>query len=163
MEMTKKEMEIKIRELIAELAPEGTQFVWGRAKNSFGHCSYKKWRPTNTYFDFKITISYELAKINTWERVRLTVLHEIAHARTAGHGHDAVWKRECIAIGGDGKVRYDGTDTVIPDKTKKFVGTCPRCGHKFLRDRRVYGYCCDRTQPIQWALNLPDRKELAYG
>lgn len=150
--MTRAEMELKIKELIREYAPKGTTFTWGRAKQSFGHCAYRYNRITGTYFDFKITISYPLASINTWERVRLTVLHEIAHARTAGHGHDAVWRRECLALGGDGRRCYDSTNTVIPT-TKKFIGTCPKCGHQFKRDRRVYGWCCDKNYPIKWRLN----------
>ena len=150
--MTKAEMTEKIVELINELAPKGTQFAWGRAKTSFGHCAYRYNRYTGQYFGFKITISYPLASINTWERVRLTVLHEIAHARTAGHGHDAVWRRECLALGGDGNRCYDSTNTVIPT-TKKFIGTCPKCGHQFKRDRRVNGYCCDRNYPIEWRVN----------
>lgn len=36
-------------------------------------------------------------------RFRNTMLHEIAHALVGtGHGHDDVWKKKCLEIGGDG-------------------------------------------------------------
>ena len=47
-----------------------------------------------------IELSVFLVDRNGPEEVRDTILHEIAHALVGpGHGHDAVWKRQCIEIG----------------------------------------------------------------
>ena len=147
----------KIVELINRYAPKGTQFAWDNARSRFGQCIYKYNRCTRQYYDFKITISYPLAKQNDWETIKKTVLHEIAHARTQGHHHDRVWVRECIAIGGDGERCYrdtnQGGDVVaIP---KKYIGVCPCCGAKFPRNRRTNNaYHCNRNQLIVWKLNV---------
>ena len=153
--MTTAEMTVEIKKLINQYAPVGTAFKWGRATKAFGYCSYKRDRRTGKYYDFVITISHPLASRNTWEVVKRTVLHEIAHARTAGHHHDKVWQRECLAIGGDGKRCYTpdrcGGDVVsVP---YKYIGVCPCCGKKFPRNRRTNGYHCNRLQPIVWKLN----------
>lgn len=154
--MTKAEMESRIREMIRELAPVGTTFRWGTAKRRFGSCGYTRNRLTGECYNFKITISYSLACMNTWEEVRKVVLHEIAHARTPGHHHDRVWVRECLAIGGDGKRCYDtveqgGGVNVMPHK---YIGVCPKCGARFPRNRRTNGaYHCDRAYKIVWTVN----------
>lgn len=153
--MTLTEMAVEIRALIKKYAPEGTTFAWDRATSRFGCCSYKRNRLTGEYFGFRITISRQLALRNTWDVVKLTVLHEIAHSRTPGHNHDRVWQRECIRIGGDGKRCYRNTEQggAVISIPKKYTGTCPRCGMTVQRDRRCNGYHCDRFSPIVWKLN----------
>lgn len=42
--------------------------------------------------------------------VQDTILHEIAHALTPGHGHNRVWKRKALEIGCSGKVDCDVQD-----------------------------------------------------
>lgn len=34
-----------------------------------------------------------------------TILHEIAHILTKGHGHDSVWRKKFIELGGNGKIK----------------------------------------------------------
>lgn len=154
--MTVNEMTREIIKLIDTYAPRGTKFKWDKATSRFGSCRYKYNRNTHRYYNFVITISYPLASRNEWEEVRNTVLHEIAHARTPGHNHDATWKRECLAIGGDGKRCYRNTEqggTVIAIP-KKYIGTCPCCGQTFMRDRIRKGtYHCNRHQTIVWKIN----------
>lgn len=160
--MDKSEMEIRIRIMIKELAPKGTKFVWGRAKKQFGCCSYRYNRLTGEFFDFKITISLPIASLNTWEEVEKCVIHEIAHARTPRHGHDAVWKKECLALGGDGKRCYtpESRGGVIkqPPQNRlgyKYIGVCICCGKTFPRNRRTMNaYHCNRNYPIKWKLNI---------
>lgn len=79
---------------------------------------------------------------NPWDEVVMTIRHEVAHALTIGHGHDATWARKCIELGGNGK-QFNTTAQL----TRKFVGTCPKCDRKIQRDRRnlrqACGKCCD--------------------
>lgn len=149
------ELRRNIIDLIEKYAPEGTTFAWDNATTRFGCCHYSYNRYLNKYYGFKITISYPLASRNTWDVVKLTVLHEIAHARAPGHNHDAVWRRECLKIGGDGKRCYTdiengGNVNVIPTK---WLGVCPACGYTYSRNRRCNGYHCDRTKPLVWKIN----------
>lgn len=85
------------------LIQNGWKFNYGRGKKTFGTCSYTK---------KEIRISKHLARVNTEERVKLTILHEIAHALTPNHGHDNVWKVKCIEIGGNGRARFSPENTV---------------------------------------------------
>lgn len=157
-EMTILEKRNNIVELIVKLAPEGTKFEWDNANRRFGRCTYSRNRITGKWHNFKITISYELAKRNSWEVVKGVVLHEIAHANTPGHGHDAIWRRECIRLGGDGERCYsniyNGGDVVpVPPK---YIGECPICHKQFLRNRRTDGWCSacnDKRYHIVWRPN----------
>lgn len=163
MEMTMAEKRHRIMDLIAMFAPAGTKFDWDGASRRFGRCSYSKNRITGKYHDFKITISYELARRNSWEVIKGVVLHEIAHANTPGHGHDSIWRRECIRLGGDGERCYlnekmGGPVKMVPPK---FIGTCPVCGLQFGRNRRSQGAyhtgCGNRFNPIIWTENREER------
>lgn len=74
----------------------------------------------------KISLSKYFIESNTMDRVRRTILHEIAHALTEGHNHDAVWKETCLRIGGDGRTTSDPADTVAQERP--YVGYCSaRC------------------------------------
>ena len=154
--MNYSELRQNIVALIEQYAPAGTKFEWDNATRRFGSCRYSFNRYTGEYFNFRITISYPLASRNTWEVVKQTVIHEIAHARTAGHGHDAVWKRECIRLGGNGKRCYTSESEGGAVKTvpTKYIGVCPCCGQTFPRNRRSNGaYHCRRAEPIKWKVN----------
>lgn len=49
-----------------------------------------------------IQLSRSITLLNGNRMMREIILHEIAHALTPYHGHDIVWKRMAIAIGGTG-------------------------------------------------------------
>ena len=73
------------------LIEENWKFVWdNKAVRRYGQCRYRQ---------REIGITKKLALINTIEESKDVVLHEIAHALTVGHGHDAVWKRMCVKVG----------------------------------------------------------------
>ena len=129
--MTAFAYEADIRNMIKDLAPAGTQFRWSNAKRRFGSCSYRTNRATGEHYGYVIKISYPLANLNTWEEVKKVVIHEIAHARTPDHGHDRVWQRECIQLGGDGQRCYTNEEHggVVKSVQKTWIGTCPICGN----------------------------------
>lgn len=54
--------------------------------------------------EFVFNNKYINANLDNWERIKTTVLHEIAHAIVGhAHGHDRVWVNCCKSIGGDGE------------------------------------------------------------
>lgn len=101
---------------------------WGlrlsRATRTAGTCSH---------LQKVISLSGPLFALWTEDECRLTILHEIAHALTPGHGHDRVWQLKCIEIGGDGKRCYSGEKN--PIALAKYIGSCPG-GHKHTKARK---------------------------
>jgi predicted metal-dependent hydrolase len=79
-------------------------FKFDGSKRRFGQCNET---------DKQISLSRKLTFLNTPERVKRTIVHEIAHALTPRHGHDKVWKEKCIEIGGDGIRRFKSNDTIM--------------------------------------------------
>lgn len=116
----------------------------GRLTSAFGRYRYHR------YSQYKVVeLSTKLVEINDEDRVRLTILHEIAHALTEGHGHDYVWKAKLLEIGGDGKRCYSSSDTnTIERKTSRTLlrAFCPEHGDRgrfYKRVNRACGSCCN--------------------
>jgi len=100
-------------------------FQFDRAKRRLGMCSHR----TQT-----ISLSAPLTRLNDEERIRNTILHEIAHALVGpGHKHDHVWRRQARAIGCDGRTCVD-TEEIVTAPTA-WVGICPCCLTKVGRHR----------------------------
>ena len=110
-----------------------------------------------------ITLSRAFVEANEWDKVRLTVLHEIAHALTPYHSHDAVWRRKCIEIGGDGSRTAANRGVVSPEH--RYIGTCPN-GHEANRMRipkrkQSCGVCSpsfNEAYAITWSENPKYKK-----
>lgn len=81
--------ELAVR-LINTHLPEGWSFGWIKTKRSYGQCDYKL---------KQIALSSILTQHRTEHGVTQTLLHEVAHALTPGHGHDAVWRRVARQLG----------------------------------------------------------------
>ena len=75
------------------LMDQGWFFNFDRAKTRFGCCDYR---------NKVISMSKYLTPSRTFAQNRNTILHEIAHALTPGHHHDAVWEMKALEIGADG-------------------------------------------------------------
>ena len=84
--------------------------VLDRAKTRAGQCCYR----TKT-----IHISRNRIAHSSEEDVKDTILHEIAHALTPGHKHDAHWKAKAIEIGCNGQVHCQ------PFTQHRYHITCP--------------------------------------
>ena len=121
----------------------------GEAKGRLGSCSYR----TKT-----IAISMAFARINPEERIKNTILHEIAHALVGpGYSHGPVWKAMARRVGANPAAR---TDAVAPPRPpKRYVANC-MCGVQFERARKPEGnrYCngCYNRglrQPLIWHVN----------
>jgi uncharacterized protein (UPF0335 family) len=121
---TKAQVEKLTKDLMKKhgLVKDGWTFRFSKGTNCFGQCRYGTFGKKQVYKQ-EISISEPLSKVNTLERVKMTVLHEIAHALTKGHGHDRVWQRKCIEIGGNGQAKWTEKDTIRVDRDKtKTIG-----------------------------------------
>lgn len=122
------------------------KFQWSRGKRVFGFCSPR----TKT-----IALSSILARINSEEQVKDTILHELAHAldwvRNKKSWHGYSWKRICVEVGAKPERCYKTSEveTVKPkyllihkDTKEVFCRyhRMPKCGtkteHLFIRSKR---------------------------
>jgi predicted SprT family Zn-dependent metalloprotease len=110
-------------QLMSEHGLAGWTFAFNRHKRSMGVCRYSVQR---------IELSIHLVDRNGADEIRDTILHEIAHALVGpDHGHDAVWKARCRAIGATPK-RCGYAD--MP--AGKWQACCRACNKVFSRHRR---------------------------
>jgi len=78
------------------------------------------------------------------EAVRDTIGHEVAHALTPGHRHDAVWRAKAIELGSNGN--RCGDSAGLKSIVHKWILTCPTHGpiglrHKAVRRNTSCSYC----------------------
>jgi hypothetical protein len=76
------------------LTQTGWKFEWDRAKQRNGQTRYS---------DRTISLSAPRTQLRDEAWVRMTIIHEIAHALVGpGYGHGATWQRKFRSLGGDG-------------------------------------------------------------
>lgn len=134
------------------LIEKGWKFEFDNAKKRFGICKY---RPKI------IGLSKILVTLNEIDKVKNTILHEIAHALTPNHGHDSIWKAKAKEIGCDGERCYKGETTNTPQS--KYIAICPNCKHTHKKHKRPRydirqscGRCSNRFNPncvLDWKIN----------
>lgn len=108
-----------INTLFNQYKLDGWSWELDNAKRRFGCCHYSK---------KLITLSKEYVKTFDTNRIRLTILHEIAHMLVGfSEHHNKVWKQKCIEIGGNGKRCGTGKFTM-----GKYNLICIKC-NKVLR------------------------------
>lgn len=111
------------------LLDKGWYFQYDSAKRRFGACFYH---------DRRITLSKELTSLNDVNRVKNTILHEIAHALVGlGHGHNKVWENKAIEIGCDGKRCYDSSIVATP--IPNYLAVCSNCKTEYRRMKITKG------------------------
>ena len=115
------------KQLIKEhgLDKHGWIFQYDNARRRFGCCKYRS---------RIITLSRHLTELNDEYKVRDTILHEIAHALTPGHGHDRVWRAKAISIGCNGNRCYSSKTVTTPES--KYIAVCHGCNHTHKKHRR---------------------------
>lgn len=83
----------------------GWVFKWDKAARRYGVCRYR---------GKQISVSLARARVNTVERTKRTILHEIAHALTPGQKHNNVWKQKAREIGLTNPTRcFSNDDTKV--------------------------------------------------
>ena len=118
---------------------EGWTFRFDRAKRRFGYCNYKQ---------KTITLSKEITRLNDEERVKNTLLHEIAHALLGpGYGHKWEWQNKALEIGCDAERCFNPNVVKIPKG--KYLYECPNCKKvteymRKLRRATACGPCCKK-------------------
>lgn len=115
-----------------------------RFTNTFGQYS---WRRLSNYK--VVQLSTKLVELNDEERVRLTILHEVAHALTEGHGHDRVWRAKLLEIGGDGERTYSVKNTTIVERKPRVLlqAYCEEHGNRgrtYQRRNKACSECCHK-------------------
>ena len=111
------------------LLEKGWHFEFDNAKRRFGVCNYRYKR---------IGLSKHITELNNVDRVKNTILHEIAHALVGKkHGHDWVWRAKAIEIGCDGERCYKSREVETPKS--KYEAVCVGCGHVHKRHKMVRG------------------------
>lgn len=118
-------------ELMTEhgLISDGWVFRFDRATSRAGLTNYSKQT---------ISLSRELTRIGTYDSVRDTILHEIAHALTMGDRHGARWRRKFLSLGGSGNVTYSLSDPEREEIARgaKYKSACELCGATFSASRK---------------------------
>ena len=137
---------IEARNLAHRLMDEhgllGWHFAFDNARRRGGVCIYSS-----------RTISMSRYLTAAWDedKVRETLLHEIAHALTPGHSHDAVWRRKLISMGGDGSRTH--SNATVPGR---WLAICDHCGVEAGRRHRLSARVQDTAlhsscrKPVRW-------------
>lgn len=128
------------------LAAFGWKFRLDNAKRRAGCCNYRE--KTISLSRFQLGRRSYADSLNT-------ITHEVAHALTQGHHHDAVWARKHRELGGDGKRCFQSDEV---DDTAPWIGTCAK-GKKHARYRApkpgsTWGCkCSGPVHPLTWEKN----------
>lgn len=103
-------------------------FKWGDFVDTMAKCNYK----------YKyIILSRPMTKHESnFDRVKNTILHEIAHAidyneRGIKSNHDERWQEIAKSIGCNAN-KYGDPSGIDKEKFYKWIGTCPNCNKKYF-------------------------------
>jgi len=111
------------KELMEKWGVDNWQFVWSRGKRTHGQVVVRNGADVG-----HLKLSEYLVMHNDEERVRDTILHEIAHIKAGiENKHNHVWRHWCRVVG------------ARPDR-------CPKSGYKQTAPPNFYLVCgiCDR-------------------
>jgi predicted SprT family Zn-dependent metalloprotease len=120
--MLKEEIEFLAKTLFEkhELDKQGWVFRFDTSKKRFGCCFYGR---------KVISLSLDIALLNSEEEIKETLLHEIAHALVGpGYGHGEFWKCKAKMIGASPERCYS-LDKVITPSLPKYIYVCKNCNH----------------------------------
>ena len=107
-------------------------FQFDRAKRRFGCCNFS----TKT-----ISLSRALVELNPPQKVRDTLLHEIAHALVGPRqGHNSVWREKVLEIGGEPNAHFREEEIELPQA--KLLAICPHCQKTFPTFRKRKNVAC---------------------
>jgi predicted SprT family Zn-dependent metalloprotease len=122
-------------ELLAWYGLNDWTFTFNRRKTEMGLCLYARKR---------IELSRHFVELNGTEAIQETLLHEIAHALVGpGHGHDAVWKQQCLQIGAKPE-RLCYTVTMPEGRWRAQCGYCGMLHSKHRKPKHLVGWFCAR-------------------
>lgn len=142
-----REVERLVYELMRELLPRDQYGPWGFKWD------YPRGRYGQTNYGTRmISLSKPWALARPIEETKVTIVHEIAHARLpAGTGHGPAWVAEARRLGIKGE-RCSSSSAELP---AKWVATCKNCGkenrkHRLTAQMRNGNHAC-KSCCIQYA------------
>ena len=121
-----------------EFKLKGWSLKKDHAKTRLGQCDHsKRIVSISTYF--------MRGKSCRYAKVKDTILHEIAHVLTPGHGHDRMWKNMCVKIGAS--PRICATMDIPP---RSWVMICNNCNWRkeYYRKPVLHGRVCLKCKKI---------------
>lgn len=118
------------RELLDAHNLDYVTLEWMNTTTRLGEMRYNRYRGPS-----RIRFSRKMFPYMTRAEQMNTITHEVAHALTWGLGHNHVWRRKHIELGGTGE-RCSAIDETVNEKVANWVGTCPN-GHKAFRQRET--------------------------
>ena len=128
----------------SELKLQGWILKMDHPKTRLGQCDHQK---------KIVSISSYLMRGPScnYKKVKQTLLHEIAHILTPGHKHDLIWKKQCIRLGGDGRV---SASMDIPGKNWKLI--CKNCKWRkdYFRKPKLDNKVCMKCKSKPRLINL---------
>jgi predicted SprT family Zn-dependent metalloprotease len=118
-------------------------FRWDSARTRGGICKH---------LEKTITISRIVTALNDDSWFIETMRHEIAHAIVGpGHGHNAVWRRTLINLGGNGSRTHSGA---VKREAHKVLWICHKCGQSGTKPRlgknAFWSACIKCRVHVQW-------------
>ncbi len=111
------------------------KFQWDNSVQRFGRCKTRRIGKEKTLIFGIIGLSRNLVLLNDEAKVLDTILHEIAHGLTIGHGHDWIWKQKCIEIGAKPERCYDSN--IVEHPQMRYQAECGGCGTVHQKTRIV--------------------------
>lgn len=135
-------MDMKTAQRLAEsemawhgLDAQGWTFKWDSARGRNGQTNYTK---------RTISLSKVLVPLRDESWVRMTIIHEIAHALVGpGHGHGAIWRRKFVELGGDGN--RCSSDRVAAESVARYRVLCAKgtlLGYTNRKTRNLLAASC---------------------
>src|SRR4051794_29693942 len=126
------QVQVLAQKLLAAHGLHRWSFAFNRRKAAMGMCYYHR---------RTIELSSHFVERNSDAEILDTLLHEIAHALVGpGHGHDAVWKSKCVAIGA--RPARCGHAAMPEGRWQAQCGACGYCFHRHRRPQRLRGWFC---------------------
>lgn len=111
-------------------------FYFDNSINRFGCCHYDEKR---------ISLSEHLTLLNDHEKVKNTILHEIAHALAPKYAHhNEEWRKIALKIGCDGSRCYSSDVVRPPAKYKTICPNCNKEGRANRNNKSACGKCCNK-------------------
>lgn len=134
--MELKEIERHARALMTAHGVGSLEFAFDGGKSRLGATHiriFNKGTRNETRIPYKITLSKHYAVLLPADEIRDVILHEIAHALTPAHNHDAVWKAAARKVGA--KPQRCARPSASP--TRAVVGKCDPCGKVVSEGHRL--------------------------
>ncbi|MEM9622979.1 MAG: SprT-like domain-containing protein [Pseudomonadota bacterium] len=137
------------RELLDEHGLHNWRFRLDHARQRCGSCHYEQ---------REITLSQHFVRLNDEPEVRITLLHEIAHALVGpGHGHDHHWGAVAHRLG----ITTAATTATAQMPEPAWLLRCRHCGQTVAKRHRrsldLDRHCCARCGPengkLAWVSN----------